>query len=71
MSNIINKKQLEKELVSILESNEMIKSAASMVGYDVDSATDAFLEGVDKRIRVNIHQRGRINTLKSLLEDLA
>lgn len=70
MGKTLTKKRLEQELADITESNETIKAAASMVGFDVDSQTDAYLQSADQRIRVNIHQRGRINTLKSLLEEL-
>ena len=66
----IDKEFLQSELKDILETNETIKSAALMVGYDVDSETDRILKSVDNRVRVNLHQRGRINTLKSLIEDL-
>lgn len=63
-------KDLEKYLEDIEGSNAQIKAAASMVGFNVDAETDTYLERADQRIRVNIHQRGRINTLKSLIEDL-
>ena len=65
----ITLKKLESELEEILESNATIKSAASMVGFDVDAATDNLLQNADQRVRVNIHQRGRISTLKSLIEE--
>lgn len=66
----ITKKVLEEELGSILEANATFKAAAQMVGFDVDAQTESALESLDNRIRVNIHQQGRINTLKSLIEDL-
>lgn len=70
MSKKLTEEQVQKELESVLTSNEQIKAAAKMVGYDVDAATDTLLENADQRIRVNLHQRGRINTLKSLLVDM-
>lgn len=65
----LNREYIEEQLEEILESNALIKSAAQMVGFDVDAETDRALEGVDRRVSVNLHQRGRINTLKSLLDD--
>lgn len=70
MGKVLTKSQLQKELKEMYESNEMIKSAAKMVGFNVDAETERLLENADQRVRVNIHQRGRINTLKSLIEDL-
>jgi hypothetical protein len=70
MGKTITKKYLEDELADMIESNEAIKAGARMVGFDMDGQTDEVLAKLDQRVRVNIHQRGRINTLKSLLEDL-
>lgn len=70
MAKAITRKYLQDELNSMETSNAQIKASASMVGFDVDSATDDYLAKADQRVRVNIHQRGRINTLKSLIEDL-
>lgn len=65
----VSVRYLEKELEEILESNTTIKAAANMVGYDVDEETDRLLKNVDQRIRVNLYQRGRIATLRSLIEE--
>lgn len=62
--------ELRQELRKMLESNTTIISAAKMVGYDVEAETDELLKNADQRVRVNIHQKGRINTLTSLIEDL-
>lgn len=60
---------LGRELRDITESNETIKSAASMVGFNVEAETELVLASLDQRVRVNLHQRSRIATLKSLIEE--
>ena len=70
MSKTITKRMLQQELEDAISSNETMKAAAKMVGFDVDASIDAILESADRRVRVGIYQRGRINTLKGLIEEL-
>ncbi len=70
MGKTLTIKKLEAELESVLTANETMKAAAHMVGFDIESETNNLLANADQRVRVDIHQRGRINTLKSLIEDL-
>ena len=70
MAKILTINKLKRELEDTETSNAEIKAAARMVGFDMDTKTDDYLANADQRVRVNIYQRGRINTLKSLIEDL-
>lgn len=70
MAKTLTINKLKQELAEMETSNAQIKAAASMVGFDMDTATDDYLANADRRVGVNIHQRGRINTLKSLIEEL-
>jgi hypothetical protein len=65
----LTRKYIEEELESITESNLLMKNAAFMVGFDVDSETEKAKESLDNRIKVNMYQTSRIATLKSILED--
>lgn len=64
MDICLTKSNIEHEIAGMLKSNELMKLAAKSVGYDVDAET----EKVDKRIRLNIYQKARMQFLNSLLE---
>jgi len=57
-----------KELEEFTAINETMKSAASMVGFDVDAETKRLLDSADNRVKINIWQTDVIKTLKMLLE---
>lgn len=70
MSKNITKEKLQEELESTIESNTIMKSAAQMVGFDVDDAVENALSGLEQRVRVGIWQKHRIAVLEGLLEEL-
>lgn len=69
MDKTISMEYLQKELSDVINANEAIKAAAQMVGYNVDENTDRLLKDTDQRIRINLHMLGRIETLKSIIEE--
>lgn len=70
MSKAITKKQLQEDLESTIESNTIMKSAALMADFDIDSAVENALSGLEQRVRVGIWQKHRIAVLEGLIEDL-
>lgn len=70
MGKQITKDKLEEELNSTIESNTIMKSAAAMTGFDIDTAVDSALAGLEQRVRVGIWQKHRITVLQSLLEEM-
>lgn len=61
----LNKEEIEKEIIEMENLNSLLISASKQVGYDVEAET----EKIDNRIRVNIHQKSRIQFLKSLIKE--
>lgn len=60
-------KQIQKEIQEMNHINLVLKSGASMVGFDIDSETEKAEKSMDRRVAINIYQKHRINFLKSLL----
>ena len=61
----MNKEDIKQKITEMTELNSLMKHAAKMVGYDVEGET----EKLDKRIRVNIYQKARIQFLEELLKE--
>lgn len=65
----LTREYIQEELNRIIDSNNLIKSAALMVGFDVDSETEKAKENLDNRVKINMYQTSRIATLRSILDD--
>lgn len=61
----LNKEEIEKEIAEMKELNSLLISASKQVGYDVEAET----EKIDRRVRVNLHQKSKIQFLKGLLKE--
>lgn len=65
----MTKKQIAQEIEDMHESNEILKQAALMVGFDVEKETEKVESQMDRRVRINIWQKHRIAFLESLVTD--
>ena len=62
------KKTIQEKIDEMMSINQMMKSAASMVGFNVDEETKSAKEKLDNRVVVNMHQESVIIGLKMALE---
>lgn len=60
--------KIQKKLDELVSLNETIKSAANMIGFDVDGETEKAKKDLDLRVVVNMHQKSMMVAYKSLLD---